>query len=41
MNLHAIPHPKASIAILGAGLALGLALRFLELIRPVGAVLGH
>jgi hypothetical protein len=40
MNLQAINHPKASVAILGAGLLLGLALKLLELVRPAGAVLG-
>jgi hypothetical protein len=41
MNREAIKHSTVSVALLGAGLALGLALKLLELIRPLGAVVGQ
>ena len=41
MNLNLFSHPEAAITVLGAGLVLGLALRLLEILRPLSAVLGQ
>lgn len=40
MKPNAVKLPEAAIAILGTGLALGLAIRFLEILRPAAAVIG-
>jgi hypothetical protein len=40
MNLKTVKLPEAAVAILGSGLALGLALRLLEILRPAATVLG-
>jgi hypothetical protein len=41
MKPKTVNHSEVAVAILGAGLALGLALKLLEILRPVAAVLGQ
>jgi hypothetical protein len=41
MNLNTVKLPDAAVAILGSGLALGLALRLLDILRPAAGILGQ
>lgn len=40
MNLNTLNRQEAAIAVIAVGLALGLALKLLEVLRPAATVLG-